>query len=119
MSMATKADAQPPALPAADSHDLIRVHGARVNNLKDTTAAGSSSRAHPPTSPPPAPPSPASTSRPTPAPDRKETGTCREDGAMADQQLPRESTADTVSDSADVGRPLGQDQSEKPGGSAS
>ena len=24
-----------PALPAADSHDLIRVHGARVNNLKD------------------------------------------------------------------------------------
>jgi excinuclease UvrABC ATPase subunit len=25
----------PPAPPAADSHDLIRVHGARVNNLKD------------------------------------------------------------------------------------
>ena len=24
-----------PASPAADSHDLIRVHGARVNNLKD------------------------------------------------------------------------------------
>src|SRR6516225_1543910 len=37
MSMATKADAQPPALPAADSHDLIRVHGARVNNLKDVS----------------------------------------------------------------------------------
>ncbi|WP_330255315.1 excinuclease ABC subunit UvrA [Nocardia sp. NBC_00565] len=26
-----------PALPAADSHDLIRVHGARVNNLKDVS----------------------------------------------------------------------------------
>jgi excinuclease UvrABC ATPase subunit len=35
MSMATRAGTQPPALPAADSHDLIRVHGARVNNLKD------------------------------------------------------------------------------------
>src|SRR5207302_502553 len=35
-----------------------------------TKAAGSSSRAHPPTSSPPAPPSPASTSRPTSAPDR-------------------------------------------------
>src|SRR3954454_16337824 len=34
-----------------------------------TTAAGSSSRAPPPTSSPPAPPSPASTSRPTSAPD--------------------------------------------------
>ena len=34
-----------------------------------TTAAGSSSRAHPPTSSPPAPPSPASTSRPTSAPE--------------------------------------------------
>src|SRR5438552_17331285 len=30
--MATKADTK---LHAADSHDLIRVHGARVNNLKD------------------------------------------------------------------------------------
>jgi excinuclease UvrABC ATPase subunit len=29
--------AQSPALPAADRHDLIRVHGARVNNLKDVT----------------------------------------------------------------------------------
>ncbi len=28
---------QPPELHAADSHDLIRVHGARVNNLKDLT----------------------------------------------------------------------------------
>ncbi|WP_431957860.1 ATP-binding cassette domain-containing protein [Nocardia lijiangensis] len=26
-----------PALPAADSHDLIRVHGARVNNLQDVS----------------------------------------------------------------------------------
>jgi excinuclease UvrABC ATPase subunit len=35
--MATKTRAQPPALPAADSHDVIRVHGARVNNLKDVS----------------------------------------------------------------------------------
>ncbi|MGD9891163.1 MAG: ATP-binding cassette domain-containing protein [Dehalococcoidia bacterium] len=35
MSMTTRTDAQPPALHAADSHDLIRVQGARVNNLKD------------------------------------------------------------------------------------
>ena len=28
---------QSPALHAADSHDLIRVHGARVNNLKDVS----------------------------------------------------------------------------------
>ncbi len=37
MSMATKTDTQSPALRAADSHDLIRVHGARVNNLKDVS----------------------------------------------------------------------------------
>src|SRR6516162_701004 len=37
MSMATKADAQPPALPAADSHGSIRVYGARENNLKDVS----------------------------------------------------------------------------------
>src|SRR5690348_861744 len=37
MSMATGTDRQPPALHAADSHDLIRVHGARVNNLKDVS----------------------------------------------------------------------------------
>src|SRR5262249_21240016 len=37
MSMATRVDTQPPALPAADSHDLIRVLGARVNNLKDVS----------------------------------------------------------------------------------
>ncbi len=37
MSMATRTDTQPPALHAADSHDLIRVHGARVNNLKDVS----------------------------------------------------------------------------------
>src|SRR6266699_279868 len=30
-------DRQSPALHAADSHDLIRVHGARVNNLKDVS----------------------------------------------------------------------------------
>ena len=35
MSTATKAGAQSPALPAADSHEVIRVLGARVNNLKD------------------------------------------------------------------------------------
>src|SRR5437763_9194452 len=34
MSMATTTDGQPPALHVADSHDLIRVHGARENNLK-------------------------------------------------------------------------------------
>ncbi|HEX3713502.1 MAG TPA: excinuclease ABC subunit UvrA [Trebonia sp.] len=37
MSMATRTGAQPPAVHAADSHDLIRVHGARENNLKDIT----------------------------------------------------------------------------------
>src|SRR6186713_3398178 len=35
MSIATRTDTQSPALHAADSHDLIRVHGARENNLKD------------------------------------------------------------------------------------
>ncbi|WP_405599381.1 excinuclease ABC subunit UvrA [Streptomyces sp. NBC_01410] len=35
MSMATRTDTRSPAPHAADSHDLIRVHGARVNNLKD------------------------------------------------------------------------------------
>jgi excinuclease UvrABC ATPase subunit len=37
MSTATRPDMQAPALHAADSHDLIRVHGARVNNLKDVS----------------------------------------------------------------------------------
>ncbi len=37
MSMATRTDTQPPARHAGDSHDLIRVHGARVNNLKDVS----------------------------------------------------------------------------------
>jgi excinuclease UvrABC ATPase subunit len=37
MSMATSTDTQSPALPVADSHDLIRVLGARVNNLKDVS----------------------------------------------------------------------------------
>ncbi|MFF1909519.1 ATP-binding cassette domain-containing protein [Kitasatospora sp. NPDC058218] len=35
--MATRTDSQPPAPHAADSHDVIRVHGARVNNLKDVS----------------------------------------------------------------------------------
>jgi excinuclease UvrABC ATPase subunit len=37
MSMATRTDTQSPALHGADRHDLIRVHGARVNNLKDVS----------------------------------------------------------------------------------
>src|SRR3979490_186866 len=37
MSMATRTDTQSPALHVADIHDLIRVHGARVNNLKDVS----------------------------------------------------------------------------------
>ncbi len=37
MTKATKKDTQSPALHVADSHDLIRVHGARVNNLKDVS----------------------------------------------------------------------------------
>ena len=32
-----RTNTQSPALHAADSHDLIRVHGARVNNLKDVS----------------------------------------------------------------------------------
>ena len=35
MSMATTTDTRSPALHDADSHELIRVHGARVNNLKN------------------------------------------------------------------------------------
>jgi excinuclease UvrABC ATPase subunit len=35
MSKGTTKDKKSPALHNADSHDLIRVHGARVNNLKD------------------------------------------------------------------------------------
>jgi excinuclease UvrABC ATPase subunit len=37
MSKATRTNAHSPELHAADSHDLIRVHGARVNNLKDVS----------------------------------------------------------------------------------
>ncbi len=37
MSTATGPGTQSPARHAADSHDLIRVHGARVNNLKDVS----------------------------------------------------------------------------------
>src|SRR5271163_4014345 len=33
--MATRTDMQSPARHVGDSHDVIRVHGARVNNLKD------------------------------------------------------------------------------------
>src|SRR3954464_7789303 len=35
--MATTTDTQSPALHVADHHDLIRVQGARVNNLKDVS----------------------------------------------------------------------------------
>ncbi|MEV4326940.1 excinuclease ABC subunit UvrA [Microbispora rosea] len=35
--MATRTDAQSPALHVADTHDLIRVYGARENNLKDVS----------------------------------------------------------------------------------
>ncbi|HEY3063044.1 MAG TPA: excinuclease ABC subunit UvrA [Chloroflexota bacterium] len=37
MSIATRTDTQSRALHVADRHDLIRVHGARVNNLKDVS----------------------------------------------------------------------------------
>ncbi len=37
MSTATKRDEQSPVRHVADRHDLIRVHGARVNNLKDVS----------------------------------------------------------------------------------
>src|SRR4051812_5524115 len=39
MSIAARTETQSPALHVADTHDLIRVHGARVNNLKDVTVA--------------------------------------------------------------------------------
>jgi excinuclease UvrABC ATPase subunit len=35
--MSAQPDTQPPGLSAADSHDLIRVHGARENNLKNVS----------------------------------------------------------------------------------
>src|SRR6186713_2947632 len=37
MSRATRTEPQPPAQHVADSHDLIRVQGARENNLKDVS----------------------------------------------------------------------------------
>ncbi|MBG0855979.1 excinuclease ABC subunit UvrA [Streptomyces spinoverrucosus] len=37
MSMPTRKNTQSPAPHAADSHDMIRVHGARENNLKDVS----------------------------------------------------------------------------------
>ena len=39
MSMAPKTDTQSPVPHVADSHDMIRVHGARENNLKDVSIA--------------------------------------------------------------------------------
>ena len=39
MSIATKADTPRPAPHPGDTHDLIRVHGARENNLKDISVA--------------------------------------------------------------------------------
>jgi excinuclease UvrABC ATPase subunit len=38
-TMATRTDAQPRATHAGDSHDVIRVRGARANNLKDVSLA--------------------------------------------------------------------------------
>ncbi len=35
--MATRTDTQSPALHVGDSHDVIRMHGARVNTLKDVS----------------------------------------------------------------------------------
>ena len=37
MSKATGTDTRSPAVHVAESHDLIRVHGARENNLKDAS----------------------------------------------------------------------------------
>src|SRR3979411_2634708 len=37
MSIATRTDTRSPALHVADNHDLIRVQGARVNNLKNVS----------------------------------------------------------------------------------
>ncbi|MEU6729525.1 excinuclease ABC subunit UvrA [Nonomuraea wenchangensis] len=39
MSMDTRTETQSPASHLADGHDLIRVHGARENNLKDVSVA--------------------------------------------------------------------------------
>src|SRR5579871_2074696 len=39
MSTATRTATRSPAPHVADSHDLIRVHGARENNLKDVSVA--------------------------------------------------------------------------------
>src|SRR5437667_4533083 len=37
MSTVTRTNTQSPAVQGADSHELIRVHGARENNLKDVS----------------------------------------------------------------------------------
>jgi excinuclease UvrABC ATPase subunit len=42
MSVATRRHTESPAPRAADTHDLIRVHGARVNNLKDISVGSRS-----------------------------------------------------------------------------
>ncbi len=39
MTKASRKNAQPSASPTADTHDLIRVHGARENNLKNVSIA--------------------------------------------------------------------------------
>ena len=60
-----------------EHHQAVMAHGDWIIDLGPgpaTTAAGSSSREHPPTSSPPAPLSPVSTSRPTSAPDRGPRG---------------------------------------------
>jgi hypothetical protein len=47
MSMATRTDTHSPALRVADSHDLIRVHGARENNPKILRSARGAHRYSP------------------------------------------------------------------------
>ena len=42
MSIATRTDTQSSALNVADRHDLIRVQGARVNNLKESASSSRS-----------------------------------------------------------------------------
>jgi hypothetical protein len=46
MSTATRTYTQSCALHAADSHDLIRVHGAHENNLKDVRPTWSADNRH-------------------------------------------------------------------------
>jgi hypothetical protein len=37
VSMPARTRTESAAVPVADTHDMIRVHGARVNNLKDVS----------------------------------------------------------------------------------